>query len=260
MVPIGMFEKVMPLDVMPTFLLRALVVDDVERAEALGALELVERPFLVLIREPGQGRLRRGPSPQPHRHLEGRLMKALRKLLDSQAHLFEKGGKFEKFEALYEAPDTLLFTPGHVTQGDVHVRDGLDLKRMMITVVAALLPCVVMAFYNTGFQANLAISQGATPIDAWQIDLLLILMGGADAAFDPSSVVANLAHGAVWFVPVFAVTGIVGGHIEALFSVVRNHEINEGFLVTMFPVPARTPAHHPAVAGGARHRVCCCPR
>ena len=102
-------------------------------------------------------------------------MKALRKLLDSQAHLFEKGGKFEKFEALYEAPDTLLFTPGHVTQGDVHVRDGLDLKRMMITVVAALLPCVAMALYNTGFQANLAISQGATPIDAWQIDLLLIL-------------------------------------------------------------------------------------
>ena len=106
-------------------------------------------------------------------------MKALRKLLDSQAHLFEKGGKFEKFEALYEAPDTLLFTPGHVTQGDVHVRDGLDLKRMMITVVVALIPCVLMAFYNTGYQANLAISQGAT-IDAWQINLLLILMGGAD--------------------------------------------------------------------------------
>ena len=168
-------------------------------------------------------------------------MKALRKLLDSQAHLFEKGGKFEKFEALYEAPDTLLFTPGHVTQGDVHVRDGLDLKRMMITVVAALLPCVAMAFYNTGFQANLTISQGATPIDAWQIDLLLILMGGADAAFNPTSVVANLAHGAVWFVPVFAVTGIVGGHIEALFSVVRNHEINEGFLVTMFLFPLVLP-------------------
>ena len=68
-------------------------------------------------------------------------MKALRKLLDSQAHLFEKGGKFEHLEALYEAPDTLLFTPGEVTEGGVHVRDGLDLKRMMITVVAALLPC-----------------------------------------------------------------------------------------------------------------------
>ena len=86
-------------------------------------------------------------------------MKALRKLLDSQAHLFEKGGKFENFEALYEAPDTLLYTPGHVTKGEIHVRDGLDLKRMMIMVVVALIPCCFMAVYNTGFQANLAFAQ-----------------------------------------------------------------------------------------------------
>ena len=168
-------------------------------------------------------------------------MKALRKLLDSQAHLFEKGGKFEKFEALYEAPDTLLFTPGHVTKGSVHVRDGLDLKRMMIMVVVALVPCCLMAMYNTGFQANLAISQGAQPIDAWQIDLLLLLMGGAEAAFSPSSAFANLMHGAVWFVPVFAVTGIVGGHIEMAFAIVRKHEVNEGFLVSMFLFPLVLP-------------------
>ena len=168
-------------------------------------------------------------------------MKALRKLLDSQAHLFEKGGKFEKFEAMYEAPDTLLFTPGHVTSGDVHVRDGLDLKRMMITVVAAMVPCVMMALYNTGYQANLAISQGAQPLDAWQMDVLLLLMGGADAAFNPSSMVANLMHGAVWFVPVFAVTGLVGGHLEMAFALVRKHEINEGFLVTMFLFPLVLP-------------------
>ena len=91
---------------MPTFLLCALVVDDVERAEALGALELVEEDLsLCSFVSPGKEDFGR-PLPQPHRHLEGRLMKALRKLLDSQAHLFEKGGKFEKFEALYEAPDT----------------------------------------------------------------------------------------------------------------------------------------------------------
>ena len=168
-------------------------------------------------------------------------MKALRKLLDSQAHLFEKGGKFENFEALYEAPDTLLFTPGHVTKGDVHVRDGLDLKRMMIMVVVALLPCVAMAVYNTGFQANLAISQGAQPLDVWQMDLLLLLMGSAEAAFNPTSVLANLAHGAVWFVPVFAVTGLVGGHIEMAFAIVRKHEINEGFLVSMFLFPLVLP-------------------
>jgi Na+-transporting NADH:ubiquinone oxidoreductase subunit B len=169
-------------------------------------------------------------------------MKALRKLLDSQAHHFEKGGKFEKLEALYEAPDTLLFTPGHVTQGNIHVRDGLDLKRMMITVVVALMPCLFMAMYNTGYQANLAIGTGgAAPLDAWQMDLLLMLMGSESAAFDPNSWFANIMHGAVWFVPVMVVTGVVGGHIEMLFAVVRKHEVNEGFLVTWFLFPLVLP-------------------
>jgi len=168
-------------------------------------------------------------------------MKALRKLLDSQAHLFEKGGKFEQFEALYEAPDTLLYTPGHVTKGSIHVRDGLDLKRMMITVVVALLPCVVMALYNTGYQANLAISSGAKPLDAWQMDLLLMIMGSEGAAFDPNSLYANLMHGAIWFIPLMVVTGFVGGHIEMIFAIMRKHEVNEGFLVTWFLFPLVLP-------------------
>ncbi len=168
-------------------------------------------------------------------------MKALRKFLDSQAYLFEKGGQLHHLEALYEAPDTLLYTPGEVTKGEVHVRDGLDLKRMMITVVVALVPCVLMAVFNTGYQANLAISQGAEPMDAWQVDLLVLLMGSGNAAFDPTSLAANLMHGAVWFVPVFAVTGLVGGHLELAFALVRKHEINEGFLVTMFLFPLICP-------------------
>lgn len=168
-------------------------------------------------------------------------MKALRNLLDSQAYLFEKGGMLEKFEPMYEAPDTLLFTPGEVTKGEVHVRDGLDLKRMMITVVIALIPCVFMAMFNTGYQANLAISQGAQPMDAWQVDLLVLLMGSGNAAFDHTSIVANMMHGAVWFVPVFAVTGLVGGNLEMAFALARKHEINEGFLVTMFLFPLICP-------------------
>jgi Na+-transporting NADH:ubiquinone oxidoreductase subunit B len=112
---------------------------------------------------------------------------------------------------------------------------------MMIMVVVALVPCVLMATYNTGFQANLAISQGAQPVDAWQVDVLLMLMGGAEVAFNPTSVFANIMHGAVWFVPVFAVTGIVGGHIEMAFAIVRKHEINEGFLVSMFLFPLILP-------------------
>ena len=95
-------------------------------------------------------------------------MKFLRKLLDQYARHFETGGKLEKLYPLYEANDTILFTPGDVTEGASHVRDGLDLKRMMMTVVFALAGCIYMAMYNTGFQAHLAISRGATPLDTWQ--------------------------------------------------------------------------------------------
>ena len=82
-------------------------------------------------------------------------MKWLRKILDSQEPLFKNGGKLEKLYPLYEAADTFLYTPGETTRGPSHVRDALDLKRMMSIVVLALLPCVVMACYNTGYQASL---------------------------------------------------------------------------------------------------------
>ena len=65
-------------------------------------------------------------------------MKWLRTLLDRQARHFEPGGKLEKLYPLWEAQDTILFTPGNVTEGASHVRDGLDLKRMMMTVVLSL--------------------------------------------------------------------------------------------------------------------------
>ena len=88
-------------------------------------------------------------------------MKFLRDNLDMQyKELFGPGKPLEKLYPIYEANDTLLFTPGEVTKGNTHVRDSLDLKRLMITVVIALLPCLLMAFYNTGYQANLAIDAG----------------------------------------------------------------------------------------------------
>ena len=85
---------------------------------------------------------------------------SLRSLLDKQAKHFEPGGKLEKLHALWEASDTILYTPGKVTAGPAHVRDGLDLKRMMMTVVISLVPAILMALYNTGYQAHLAISKG----------------------------------------------------------------------------------------------------
>jgi Na+-transporting NADH:ubiquinone oxidoreductase subunit B len=158
----------------------------------------------------------------------------LRRFLDRQAKLFQKGGKLEKFHALYEGPDTFLYTPGEVTKGASHVRDAIDLKRLMVTVVVALIPCVFMAMYNTGRQAHLAIQGGALPLDNWQT----ALMERLGLAFDPASLWANVAHGALYYLPVLLVTFLVGGNIEVVFAIVRRHEINEGFLVTgmLFPL------------------------
>jgi Na+-transporting NADH:ubiquinone oxidoreductase subunit B len=164
-------------------------------------------------------------------------MKALRKFLDKQAPKFRPGGKLHKVEALFEAPDTLLYTPGTVTKGLVHVRDALDLKRMMIIVVVALVPCLLMAMYNTGYQANLAISKGALPIADWHTALFAMLGFG----HDPASLLGNVIYGAIWFFPVFIVTAAVGGGIEVGSAILRRHEVNEGFLVTMFLIPLVLP-------------------
>jgi len=79
-----------------------------------------------------------------------------REILDSIEPHFTKGGRFEKYYGLYEMVDTFIYTPSDVTRGTTHVRDGNDLKRTMTFVVIATLFCVLMAMYNTGYQANLA--------------------------------------------------------------------------------------------------------
>ena len=159
----------------------------------------------------------------------------MRAILDKLETHFKPGGRLERLYPLYEAADTFLYTPGSSTRGASHVRDGLDVKRMMVTVVIALLPCVAMALYNTGYQANLAISSGAQPLDTWQTALLERIGYGA---FDPADILGCVLHGALYYLPVLLVTFAVGGNCEALFSVVRKHEINEGFLVTgmLFPL------------------------
>ncbi len=161
-------------------------------------------------------------------------MKLLRKLLDTQEKHFKPGGKLEKLYPLYEATDTLLFTPADVTRGASHVRDAIDLKRIMITVVMALLPAIAMAMYNTGYQAHLAIQAGAEPLARWQTAVMQWL----GLAFDPADVLACFAHGTLYYLPVLVVTFAIGGNAEVLFSMVRKHEINEGFLVTgmLFPL------------------------
>jgi Na+-transporting NADH:ubiquinone oxidoreductase subunit B len=169
-------------------------------------------------------------------------MKALRSFLDRQAHHFEKGGRFERLYPLWEAADTFFYSPAAVTRGGSHVRDAIDLKRMMMTVVIAALPCVLMAMFNTGLQANLAIDPAKTAaLEGWRHDVLRLLGVG----YSPSSLLANVTHGALYFLPLYIVTMVVGLTWEVLFAVVRKVEVNEGFFVTgiLFPLilPPTTP-------------------
>ncbi len=154
----------------------------------------------------------------------------LRTFLDKIEHNFEKGGKHEKFYALYEAVDTFFYRPGSVTRTTAHVRDGLDLKRMMITVWMCTFPVIFYGMYNIGFQANSIYAANPELLDAqesWRIGLIAMFAG-----FDAGSLWDNFVHGAAYFLPVYAVTFIVGGFWEVLFASIRKHEVNEGFFVT----------------------------
>ena len=150
-----------------------------------------------------------------------------REILDSIEPHFTKGGRFEKYYGLYEMVDTFIYTPSDVTRGSTHVRDGNDLKRTMTFVVIATLFCVLMAMYNTGYQANLAMeSMGLEKIDNWR-SVPMMLFG-----YNTMNPFSNLVHGALYFLPIYITTLAVGGIWEVLFATVRGHEVNEGFLVS----------------------------
>ncbi len=161
----------------------------------------------------------------------------LRRILDGIRPAFETGGRLETLYPLYEALDTFLYTPAERTETGPHIRDALDLKRMMSLVVVALIPCFFMALWNTGYQANLTLqaSGGVAPA-GWRGELLAALGAGYSPGFWN-----NLIHGAVYFVPVYLVTVVAGGAWEVLFSLVRRHDVNEGFLVTSALYPLILP-------------------
>jgi Na+-transporting NADH:ubiquinone oxidoreductase subunit B len=150
-----------------------------------------------------------------------------RKFLDSLEPHFAKGSKLERYYGLYEMVDTFIYTPSDVTRGKTHVRDGNDLKRTMTFVVIATFFCIMMAMYNTGYQANLAMEAlGKTSIDNWR-GLIMSIFG-----YNTMNPLSNFAHGALYFLPIYIVTLAVGGVWEVLFATVRGHEVNEGFLVS----------------------------
>jgi Na+-transporting NADH:ubiquinone oxidoreductase subunit B len=178
-------------------------------------------------------------------------MKFLRDKLDQIEPVFHKGGKLERLYPVYEALDTFLYTPGEVSKGASHVRDGMDLKRMMIMVVVALTPCILMGCYNTGDQtiavAKAAVESGVASQDVisqlgWRATVI------SQLGWDPASggnLFYNFVFGALYFAPVFLVTNIVGGTWEVIFCCVRKHDLNEGFLVTGMLFPLTLPATIP---------------
>jgi Na+-transporting NADH:ubiquinone oxidoreductase subunit B len=148
-------------------------------------------------------------------------MKFLRDLLDQQKPLFQKGGKLENLYYLYEAGETFLFSPKHTTAPrGAQVKDAIDLKRMMITVVIAMIPCLLFGIYNTGHMHYLAVGEEASFGDKFVLGLTLVL-------------------------PIVLVAYAAGGLVEAGFAVVRKHPINEGFLVTGMLIPLVVPATTP---------------
>lgn len=159
----------------------------------------------------------------------------IRRLFDNMRPHFEEKGKLRMLFPLYEALDTFFYTPGNVTGTASHIRDGLDLKRMMTIVVIALIPCMFMAMWNTGYQIHLAMEQmGETAVAGWRG----AIMSAFGMSFSSSAFFSCICHGALYFIPVYIVTLVAGGVWELLFAAVRKHEINEGFLVTsaLFPL------------------------
>ncbi len=172
-------------------------------------------------------------------------MKALRDALDKIHPLFAKGGVLEVAYPMYEALDTFLYTPGEVAHGSTHVRDAIDLKRMMITVVVALIPVTLFGMWNAGFQANQAIElMSVAGIDA-EGDWHHAIHHFIGFTGDSTSLADNFVLGMIHFLPIYIVCMFVGGHIEAVFSVLRGHEINEGFLVTGLLFPLTLPPSIP---------------
>ncbi len=167
-------------------------------------------------------------------------MSTLRDFLDDIYPHVRKGGRFEKFYGIYEMVDTFLYTPSDVNIGTTHIRDGIELKRTMTYVVIATFFCVLVAWFNTGYQANTVMAAlGQKSVPGWR-GFFLDWIG-----YDPSSLIACMAHGMLYFFPIYIVTLIAGGIWEVIFATVRKHDVNEGFLVSSMLFTLTMPPNAP---------------
>jgi Na+-transporting NADH:ubiquinone oxidoreductase subunit B len=170
---------------------------------------------------------------------------SLRTMLDGLEHHFAKGGRLAWAYPAFEAIDTALYTPSTVTGGPSHVRDALNLKRIMMTVwLAAFIP-VFVGSWVVGFQANTALAAMPDAQALQAMDGLRYVFLSAVSGYDPASSWDNLVHGLSFFVPLYVVVFATGIAFEVWFASVRGHEVNEGFFVTSILFTLTLPAGIP---------------
>jgi Na+-transporting NADH:ubiquinone oxidoreductase subunit B len=148
-------------------------------------------------------------------------MKFLRDQIDKIKPTFSEGGKLSFLHSTFDAFETFLFVPNHTTQNGAHIRDGIDLKRTMFTVIVAMLPALLFGLWNVGHQQSLA------------------LTGTDGALWD------NFFVGLIQTLPIIVVSYGVGLGIEMGFAQFRGHPVNEGFLVTGMLIPLCMPPDVP---------------
>jgi len=147
-------------------------------------------------------------------------MNKLKEVLHRLRPEFNKGGKYEKLRSTFDAIDTFLFVPGHTTHGGSHIKDGIDLKRTMFTVVIAMIPALLFGIWNVGYQHFKALGIESTLLE-------------------------NMIEGSIVVLPIVAVSYIVGLAVEFIFAQIRGHQVNEGFLVTGMLIPLCLPPSIP---------------
>jgi Na+-transporting NADH:ubiquinone oxidoreductase subunit B len=153
-------------------------------------------------------------------------VKFLENIIHKMEPKFAKGGKLEKWNPLFETMATFAFTPKLVTQKGAHIRDGVDLKRTMMTVILAMIPCLLFGIYNTGHFAEVA-------------------KGSALAASYWDGFGVKFTTGLTVVLPLLVVSYGVGLLVEFVFGMIRGHALHEGFLVSGMLIPLVMPADVP---------------
>lgn len=160
-----------------------------------------------------------------------KVKRMLRRLLDYQLSLTEEGKVLHRFRPLVEAIDTFLYEAPFNTKKAPHIRDAVDIKRWMILVVFALLPCLLVAIWNTGLQSFVYTSGDYTLMNEYLAGASS-LKGYFSFAIKDHRYLSIIKDGLIALLPVIIIAYAAGGLCEALFAIVRQHEITEGFIVT----------------------------